>query len=88
MRPNLFTGTFILRPCADPSGNYYALSVRNVDERGMPEVKHYKVRMMDNNYGCYISPKRTFQDIRHLVDFYSSTLPYSLSFFPLTRSFP
>ena len=57
---------------ADP--RHFALSVRDQDETrgGIPFVKHYKIRTLDDGRGYYISPKATFPTFGSLIAHYES----------------
>lgn len=69
--PGNRVGTFLVRESQDKVS--YALSVRDSNRlTGDPQVKHYRVRKMDDG-GFYINPKRTFSSIFEIVDFYSKT---------------
>ena len=50
----------------------FALSIRDWDDtKNDVAIKHYRIRKMDAG-GCYISPKRTFENIIELVEHYKS----------------
>jgi hypothetical protein len=67
-------GTYLIRPSSDP--RHFALSVRDQDETrgGIPFVKHYKIRTLDDGRGYYISPKATFPTFGSLIAHYESAL--------------
>ncbi|VDP94867.1 unnamed protein product [Echinostoma caproni] len=50
----------------------FALSVRHYDQdKNMWVVKHYRIRILDDNAGYYISNRINFQNIQDLIDYYS-----------------
>jgi len=52
----------------------YSLSVRDSDEQGGPQVKHYKIRYPDPNIGYYIAPRSAFHTLEDLIDYYTSKI--------------
>ncbi|ESN98506.1 hypothetical protein HELRODRAFT_84516 [Helobdella robusta] len=70
MLPGNPRGTFLIRKSQD--NRSYALSIRDyVQELREVTIKHYRIRVMDDG-GVYISPKRTFIDLLHLVEHYQA----------------
>ena len=57
-------GTFLVRESESNPGDY-SLSVRDSDN-----IKHYRVRSLDNNQGLFIVKRRIFRDLKSLVDHY------------------
>ncbi|CAL8083876.1 unnamed protein product [Calicophoron daubneyi] len=63
-------GAYLIRPSSEAQN--YALSVRHYDsDKNMWVVKHYRIRMLDNGAGFYISNRITFPNIQDLIDYYS-----------------
>uniref|UniRef100_A0A3Q0KBZ0 Tyrosine-protein kinase n=2 Tax=Schistosoma mansoni TaxID=6183 RepID=A0A3Q0KBZ0_SCHMA len=63
-------GTYLIRPSSETQN--YALSVRHYDsEKNMWVVKHYRIRILDNNGGFFISIRTTFPNIQDLVNYYT-----------------
>lgn len=48
----------------------YSLSIRDLDSNVGDEVKHYRIRNMDNG-GFYITAKISFNALKELVQHYS-----------------
>lgn len=65
-------GTYLIRSSSEAQN--YALSVRHYDQdRNMWVVKHYRIRILDNDAGYYISNRITFPNIKDLIDHYTRT---------------
>ncbi|VDQ07814.1 unnamed protein product, partial [Trichobilharzia regenti] len=63
-------GTYLIRPSSETQN--YALSVRHYDsEKNMWVVKHYRIRILDNNGGFFISIRTTFPNIQDLINYYT-----------------
>lgn len=62
-------GTFLVRESETCPGQY-SLSVRDWDEQRGDNVKHYKIRELDNGRGCYITTRITFMSMEELVRHY------------------
>ncbi|THD23481.1 Proto-oncogene tyrosine-protein kinase Yrk [Fasciola hepatica] len=63
-------GTYLIRPSSEAQN--FALSVRHYDQdKNMWVVKHYRIRMLDDNAGYYISNRINFQNIQDLIEYYS-----------------
>jgi len=46
-----------------------------------PNVKHYRIRNLDTG-GCYISPRKQFDNVQQLVQYYTGNNSFNfLSFF-------
>jgi fyn-related kinase len=57
-------GTYLVRESESNPGDY-SLSVRDHDN-----IKHYRVRSLDNNLGLFIVKRRIFHDLKALIDHY------------------
>ncbi|KAG5444356.1 Tyrosine-protein kinase hck [Clonorchis sinensis] len=65
-------GTYLIRSSSETQN--YALSVRHYDqERNIYVVKHYRIRVLDNDNGYFISNRITFPNIKDLISYYSRT---------------
>ncbi len=71
LAPNLPRGTFLVRKRSDAGESEYALTIKDARDSEC-EVKHYKIRPLDESAGFYITAKKIFPTIRDLVDYYSS----------------
>ncbi|XP_040916192.1 tyrosine-protein kinase Lck [Toxotes jaculatrix] len=69
LAPGNTQGSFLIRESETTPGSY-ALSVRDLDHNTGDEVKHYKIRNMDNG-GFYISAKISFNSLKELVQHHS-----------------
>jgi hypothetical protein len=59
----------------------YAMSIRDYDEEKKDvTIKHYRIRKMDSG-GCYISPKKTFNNMLELIEHYKGEFRFMLSYF-------
>ncbi|XP_064625819.1 proto-oncogene tyrosine-protein kinase Yrk-like isoform X1 [Lineus longissimus] len=63
-------GTFLVRESETMSGSY-SLSVKDKDDVKGDNVKHYRIRNMDNG-GCYITTRKTLPSINELAKHYQS----------------
>lgn len=49
----------------------YALTIRDdINQRGL-NVKHYKIKRLDNDEGYFITPRIKFRSLKELVSYYS-----------------
>ncbi|XP_032832543.1 tyrosine-protein kinase Yes-like isoform X4 [Petromyzon marinus] len=64
-------GTFLIRESETTKGAY-SLSIRDWDEVKGDNVKHYKIRKLDNG-GYYITTRAQFDTLQKLVQHYSGT---------------
>ncbi|XP_015714203.1 tyrosine-protein kinase Fyn [Coturnix japonica] len=62
-------GTFLIRESETTKGAY-SLSIRDWDEVRGDNVKHYKIRKLDNG-GYYITTRAQFETLQQLVQHYS-----------------
>ncbi|KAM9842813.1 tyrosine-protein kinase Lck [Aulostomus maculatus] len=69
LAPGNTQGSFLIRQSETTPGSY-SLSVRDLDQNIGEEVKHYRIRNMDNG-GFYITTKISFSSLRELVQHYS-----------------
>ena len=69
--PNLPRGTFLIRK--RDHENEYALTINDADNARLngPNVKHYRIKPLDNLDGFFITTKKIFPTIKDLVGFYS-----------------
>ncbi|XP_072018048.1 tyrosine-protein kinase Yes-like isoform X2 [Amphiura filiformis] len=68
--PGNSRGTFLIRG-SETSPGAYSLSVLDHDDQRGFNVKHYRIRALDNG-GYYISTRITFQTLQDLVNHYTS----------------
>ncbi|XP_051577086.1 tyrosine-protein kinase Lyn-like isoform X2 [Myxocyprinus asiaticus] len=61
-------GAFLIRESETNAGNY-SMSVRDVNPDGSDQIKHYKIRTLDNG-GYYISSQITFRQLQDLIKHY------------------
>ncbi|KAI6234450.1 Variant SH3 domain containing protein [Aphelenchoides fujianensis] len=67
---NMPAGTFLVRQ-RDVNPTEYALTIRDRDTGAAPTCKHYRIKLLDNNEGFYITPRSKFKTLKHLVRYYS-----------------
>ncbi|KAL3102973.1 hypothetical protein niasHT_025881 [Heterodera trifolii] len=60
-------GTFLVRK---REGGEFALTINDSKEDSL-EVKHYKIRPLDNGSGFFITARKTFATVRDLIEYYS-----------------
>jgi tyrosine-protein kinase Src len=69
-RQNLPKGTFLIRE-RETEPLEYALTIRDeINQKGL-NVKHYKIKRLDNDEGYYITPRIKFRSLKELVSYYS-----------------
>ena len=69
-RQNLPKGTFLIRE-RETEPLEYALTIRDeTTQKGM-NVKHYKIKRLDNDEGFFITPRIKFRSLKELVSYYS-----------------
>ncbi|KAK6180518.1 hypothetical protein SNE40_012659 [Patella caerulea] len=71
LTPGLSVGTYLVRESETCPGAY-VLTMRDYVESRGDCVKHYKVRSLDNG-GCYITARRTFDNVVDLIHFYKDS---------------
>uniref|UniRef100_A0A5S6QFI7 Tyrosine-protein kinase n=1 Tax=Trichuris muris TaxID=70415 RepID=A0A5S6QFI7_TRIMR len=71
LNPDLPQGTFLIRERQNDPGEY-ALTIRDRDQEKGPDVKHYRIRRLENG-GFYITTRQKFRTLQELVRFYSET---------------
>uniref|UniRef100_A0A674P0J4 Tyrosine-protein kinase n=1 Tax=Takifugu rubripes TaxID=31033 RepID=A0A674P0J4_TAKRU len=69
LAPGNTQGSFLIRESETTPGSY-SLSIRDLDSNVGDEVKHYRIRNMDNG-GFYITAKISFNALKELVQHYS-----------------
>ncbi|OCT74645.1 hypothetical protein XELAEV_18033632mg [Xenopus laevis] len=69
LNPGNQRGTFLVRESETTKGAY-SLSIRDWDEVKGDNVKHYKIRKLDNG-GYYITTRAQFESLQKLVKHYS-----------------
>uniref|UniRef100_A0A8C5Q717 Tyrosine-protein kinase n=1 Tax=Leptobrachium leishanense TaxID=445787 RepID=A0A8C5Q717_9ANUR len=69
LNPGNQRGTFLVRESETTKGAY-SLSIRDWDEVRGDNVKHYKIRKLDNG-GYYITTRAQFESLQKLVKHYS-----------------
>jgi len=69
--PNLPRGTFLVR--RRDQENEYALTINDSDNGRITNVKHYKIKPLDDGCGFYITTRKIFPTIKDLVSYYSET---------------
>ncbi|VDP07135.1 unnamed protein product [Soboliphyme baturini] len=69
MNPGLLRGTFLIRE-RETECSEYALTIRDKDEEKGENVKHYKIKRLENG-GFFITTRRTFATLQDLVKYYS-----------------
>lgn len=84
MSANLPIGTFLIRQ-REAIPVEYALTIRDIDEKGQSCVKHYKIKGTDDN-GYYITTRRLFKDLKQLVIYYKSKKSFHYLCFCLGNS--
>lgn len=69
--PNLPRGTFLIRK--RDHEHEYALTINDADNARMygQNVKHYRIKPLDNLDGFFITTKKIFPTIKDLVTFYT-----------------
>uniref|UniRef100_A0AC34FHA0 Tyrosine-protein kinase n=1 Tax=Panagrolaimus sp. ES5 TaxID=591445 RepID=A0AC34FHA0_9BILA len=69
--PNLPRGTFLIRK--RDHENEYALTINDAENARLygQNVKHYRIKPLDNSDGYFITTKKIFPTIKDLVSFYS-----------------
>lgn len=67
--PNLPRGTFLVR--RRDQENEYALTINDSDNGRITNVKHYKIKPLDDGCGFYITTRKIFPTIKDLVSYYS-----------------
>lgn len=60
-------GTFLVRK---REGGEFALTINDSKEDSL-EVKHYKIRPLDNGSGFFITTRKVFQSVRELISYYT-----------------
>ncbi|KAI6218058.1 Tyrosine-protein kinase [Aphelenchoides besseyi] len=83
------SGTFLIRE-RDSVPKEYALTVRDNNDTTVPSVKHYRIKLLDNGNGFYITSRSKFSTLKQLVKYYSQNadgLCTQLSF-PAPRAAP
>uniref|UniRef100_A0A8C6TXU3 Tyrosine-protein kinase n=1 Tax=Neogobius melanostomus TaxID=47308 RepID=A0A8C6TXU3_9GOBI len=65
LAPGNTQGSFMIRESETTPGSY-SLSIRDFDQNNGDEVKHYRIRKMDNG-GFYITAKISFSSLKDLV---------------------
>ncbi|OAF71046.1 hypothetical protein A3Q56_01221 [Intoshia linei] len=68
LQPTCSRGTFLVRLSSD--NRSWVLSVLDEDETRI-STRHYRIRRMENG-GCYISSRKTFPSLNHLIKYYSN----------------
>ncbi|KAG1678554.1 Tyrosine-protein kinase Yes [Nymphon striatum] len=63
-------GAFLIRN-SEMSPGSYSLSIRDWEQQKLNNVKHYKIKSMDDG-GCYISTRHTFSSLVELVNYYKN----------------
>lgn len=72
MLPGNPRGTFLVRNSTD--GKTFAMSIRDFNQTSSEvAIRHYRVRVSDDNGKVYISPKMVFTDLIELVEHYKKS---------------
>ena len=67
---NLPAGTFLIRE-REIAPKEYALTIRDRDSaNGAPSVKHYRIKLLERNEGCFITSRTQFRSLKQLVKYY------------------
>lgn len=69
LAPGNTQGSFMIRESETSPGSY-SLSIRDFDQNNGDEVKHYRIRKLDNG-GFYITAKISFSSLKDLVQHHS-----------------
>ncbi|XP_051530738.1 tyrosine-protein kinase Lyn-like [Myxocyprinus asiaticus] len=68
LAPSNKAGAFLIRESETTPENF-SMSVRDTSPDGSDQIKHYKIRRLDNG-GFYISPRITFRNLEDLIKHY------------------